>query len=163
MTADLLIKSVYPVQAGDTVLLHAGAGGLGSILTQWAANLGARVITTASTAEKAQLSRRARAIEVLDYPVQAQQFGAKIRSLTNGAGVAVVYDGVGRSTFDASLASLAVRGMLALFGASSGPVPPVDPQRLSTLPDRCISLVRHGRISSAPSTSFSGGRANCST
>src|ERR1700757_4257290 len=131
MTAHLLIKSVYPVQAGDTVLLHAGAGGVGLILTQWATSLGARVITTTSTAEKAELSRRAGAVEVLDYPDDPHQFGAKVRSLTGGAGVAAVYDGVGKSTFDASLASLAVRGTLALFGASSGPVPPVDPQRLN--------------------------------
>ena len=131
MTAHLLIKSVYPVQAGDTVLLHAGAGGVGLILTQWATSLGARVITTASTAEKAQLSRSAGAVEVLDYPGDPQQFSAKVGALTDGTGVAAVYDGVGKSTFDASLASLAVRGTLALFGASSGPVPPVDPQRLN--------------------------------
>jgi len=131
MTAHLLIKSVYPVQDGDAVLLHAGAGGVGLILTQWATSLGARVISTASTAEKAQLSRGAGAVEVLDYPEDPQQFGAKVRALTEGAGVAAVYDGVGKSTFDASLASLAVRGTLALFGASSGPVPPVDPQRLN--------------------------------
>src|SRR5277367_248478 len=131
MTAHLLIKSVYQVQDGDTVLLHAGAGGVGLILTQWATSLGARVITTASTVEKAELSRRAGAVEVLDYPDDPQQFGAKVRSLSGGAGVAAVYDGVGKSTFDASLASLAVRGTLALFGASSGPVPPVDPQRLN--------------------------------
>jgi NADPH:quinone reductase len=131
MTAHLLIKSVYPVQAADVVLLHAGAGGVGLILTQWATSLGARVITTASTPEKAQLSRKAGAVEVLDYPIEPQQFGANIRTLTDGAGAAAVYDGVGKSTFDASLASLAVRGTLALFGASSGPVPPVDPQRLN--------------------------------
>ena len=131
MTAHLLIKSVYPVQGGDTVLLHAGAGGVGLILTQWATSLGARVITTASTAAKAELSRQAGAVEVLDYPDDPQQFGAKIRELTDGRGVAAVFDGVGKSTFDASLASLAVRGTLALFGASSGPVPPVDPQRLN--------------------------------
>jgi NADPH:quinone reductase len=131
MTAHLLVKSVYPVQAGETVLLHAGAGGVGLILTQWATSLGARVITTASTPAKAELSRRAGAVEVLDYPDDAQRFGAKVRELTDGSGVAAVYDGVGRSTFDASLASLAVRGTLALFGAASGPVPPVDPQRLN--------------------------------
>jgi NADPH:quinone reductase len=104
---------------------------VGLILTQWATSLGARVITTASTTEKAQLSREAGAVEVLDYPVEPQQFGANVRERTDGAGVAAVYDGVGKSTFDASLASLAVRGTLALFGASSGPVPPVDPQRLN--------------------------------
>src|SRR5581483_11114403 len=131
MTAHYLLKSVYPVKAGDTVLIHAGAGGVGLILTQWATSLGARVITTASTPEKAQLSRRAGAVEVLDYPEDPQQFGAKVRALADGDGVAAVYDGVGKSTFDASLASLAVRGTLALFGASSGPVPPVDPQRLN--------------------------------
>jgi NADPH2:quinone reductase len=131
MTAHYLIKSVYPVQPGDTVLVHAGAGGVGLILTQWAAQLGARVITTVSTPEKAELSRKAGAAEVLDYPADADGFSAQIRALTDGRGVAAVYDGVGASTFDASLASLAVRGTLALFGAASGPVPPVDPQRLN--------------------------------
>jgi NADPH2:quinone reductase len=137
MTAHLLIKSVYPVQPDDTVLLHAGAGGVGLILTQWATSLGVRVITTASTAHKAQLSRQAGAVEVLDYPDDPQQFGATVRRLTGGKGVVAVYDGVGKSTFDASLASLAVRGALVLFGAASGPVPPVDPQG-STPPARCI-------------------------
>jgi NADPH2:quinone reductase len=131
MTAHLLIKSIYPVQAGDTVLLHAGAGGVGLILTQWATSLGADVITTASTAHKKELSRRAGAVEVLDYPDDPQQFGAMVRQLTGGEGVAAVYDGVGKTTFDASLASLAVRGTLVLFGAASGPVPPMDPQRLN--------------------------------
>ena len=131
MTAHLLIKSVYPVQSGDTVLLHAGAGGVGLILTQWATSLGAQVITTASTEHKKELSRRAGATEVLDYPDDPQQFGAGVRELTGGKGVPAVYDGVGKSTFDASLASLAVRGTLVLFGAASGPVPPVDPQRLN--------------------------------
>jgi NADPH:quinone reductase len=131
MTAHLLIKSVYPVQSGDTLLLHAGAGGVGLILTQWATSLGADVITTASTAHKKELSRRAGAVEVLDYPDDPQQFGAMVRQLTGGEGVAAVYDGVGKTTFDASLASLAVRGTLVLFGAASGPVPPVDPQRLN--------------------------------
>jgi NADPH2:quinone reductase len=134
-TAHYLIKSVYPVQPGDTVLLHAGAGGVGLILTQWATALGARVITTVSTPAKAELSRLAGAVEVLDYPGpdagDAAAFGARIRELTDGNGVAAVYDGVGAATFDASLASLAVRGTLALFGAASGPVPPMDPQRLN--------------------------------
>jgi NADPH:quinone reductase len=131
MTAHLLIKSVFPVQAGDAVLVHAGAGGVGLILTQWATSLGARVISTASSPEKAELSRKAGAVDVLSYPDDAGEFGAKIRALTDGNGVAAVYDGVGRSTFDASLASLAIRGTLALFGAASGPVPPFDPQRLN--------------------------------
>ncbi|GFG96538.1 quinone oxidoreductase family protein [Mycobacterium timonense] len=131
LTAHYLLKSVYPVQAGDTVLVHAGAGGVGLILTQWAHLLGARVITTVSTPEKERLSRRAGADEVLSYPDDPDEFGGRIRALTDGTGAAAVYDGVGATTFDASLASLAVRGTLALFGAASGPVPPFDPQRLN--------------------------------
>lgn len=132
LTAHYLITSVHEVGPRDTLLVHAGAGGVGLILTQWATSLGARVITTASTPEKAEASRRAGAVEVLDYPDDAAAFAARVRELTDGHGVAAVYDGVGRSTFDASLASLAVRGTLALFGASSGPVEPVDPQRLNS-------------------------------
>jgi NADPH:quinone reductase len=131
LTAHYLLKSVYPVQPGDAVLVHAGAGGVGLILTQWATSLGVRVITTVSTPEKARMSKEAGADEVLSYPDDAGQFGQRIRELTGGAGVQAVYDGVGATTFDASLASLAVRGTLALFGAASGPVPPFDPQRLN--------------------------------
>jgi NADPH2:quinone reductase len=132
LTAHYLITSVYAVQPGDAVLVHAGAGGVGLILTQWLTHRGARVITTVSTPEKADRSRQAGATDVLDYPGDdPAEFGSRIRELTAGAGAAVVYDGVGASTFDASLASLAVRGTLALFGASSGPVPPFDPQRLN--------------------------------
>jgi NADPH2:quinone reductase len=131
LTAHYLLKSVYPVQSGDAVLVHAGAGGVGLILTQWAHLLGARVITTVSTPEKERMSKEAGADEVLSYPDDPAQFGQQIRALTEGAGVVAVYDGVGATTFDASLASLAIRGTLALFGASSGPVPPVDPQRLN--------------------------------
>ena len=132
LTAHYLITSVYAVQPGDAVLVHAGAGGVGLILTQWLAHKDVRVITTVSTPEKAEHSRLAGAAEVLDYPGDdPAEFGRRIRDLTDGAGVAAVYDGVGASTFDASLASLAVRGTLALFGAASGPVPPVDPQRLN--------------------------------
>jgi len=130
MTAHYLIKSLYPVQQGDAVLVHAGAGGVGLILTQWATSEAVRVITTVSTSEKAELSRKAGAAEVLDYPEDPEEFGAKIKDLTDG-GVAAVYDGVGAATFDASLASLRIRGTLALFGASSGPVPQFDPQRLN--------------------------------
>lgn len=131
MTAHYLLTSVYAVQSNDTILVHAGAGGVGLILTQWATSMGTKVITTASTPEKADLSRRAGAIEVLPYPEDPQEFGATVKRLSGG-GVAAVYDGVGASTFEASLASLAVRGTLALFGAASGPVPPFDPQRLNT-------------------------------
>ncbi|QLL09570.1 quinone oxidoreductase family protein [Mycobacterium vicinigordonae] len=131
LTAHYLLTSVFPVQAGHSVLVHAGAGGVGLILTQWATHLGARVITTVSTLEKERLSRQAGAAEVLPYPDDAERFGQRVHELTDGAGVDAVYDGVGATTFDASLASLAVRGTLALFGAASGPVPPFDPQRLN--------------------------------
>jgi NADPH:quinone reductase len=131
LTAHYLLKSVYPVQGGDTVLVHAGAGGVGLILTEWISHLGGRVITTVSTPEKERLSRAAGADEVLGYPEDPAEFGQQVRALTGGVGVAAVYDGVGATTFDARLASLAVRGTLALFGAASGPVPPVDPQRLN--------------------------------
>ncbi|WP_374021724.1 quinone oxidoreductase [Mycobacterium sp. HNNTM2301] len=131
LTAHYLLTSVYSVKSGDTVLVHAGAGGVGLILTQWATLLGARVITTVSTPEKERMSREAGAAEVLSYPDDPGEFGQQIRELTRGDGVAAVYDGVGATTFDASLASLAVRGTLALFGAASGPVPPFDPQRLN--------------------------------
>lgn len=150
MTAHYLIKSVYQVQPRDTVLVHAGAGGVGLILTQWATSLGARVITTASTPEKAELSRQAGAIEVLDYPEDPAEFGASIRDLTGGHGVAAAYDGVGKSTFDASLASLAVRGTLALFGASSGPVPPVDPQRLNAAGSVYLTRPNLGHFTRTP-------------
>jgi NADPH2:quinone reductase len=130
-TSHLLINSVYAVKPGDTILVHAGAGGVGLILTQWATAKGARVITTVSTPRKAQMSTAAGAVHVLDYPTDAAAFGEQIRDLTDGEGVAAVYDGVGKTTFDASLASLAIRGTLALFGAASGAVPPVDPQRLN--------------------------------
>jgi NADPH:quinone reductase len=145
LTAHYLITSVYAVQSGDTVLVHAGAGGVGLILTQWLTHRGARVITTVSTPEKAERSRQAGAAEVLDYPGDdPAEFGRQIRDLTDGSGVAAVFDGVGSSTFDASLASLAVRGTLALFGASSGPVPPVDPQRLNAAGS--VFLTRPGLV-----------------
>ena len=131
LTAQYLLTSVYPVQSGDSVLVHAGAGGVGLILTQWATHLGARVLTTVSTPEKERLSREAGAADVLPYSTDAYQFGQQIRELTAGAGVAAVYDGVGATTFDASLASLAMRGTLALFGAASGAVAPFDPQQLN--------------------------------
>lgn len=128
MTAHYLIESVYRPEPGETILVHAGAGGVGLLLTQLAAARGVRVITTVSTDEKAELSRAAGAAEVLRY---GDDLARRVRELTDGIGVAAVYDGVGKATFDASLDSLRVRGTLALFGAASGPVPPVDPQRLN--------------------------------
>ncbi|WP_024288672.1 quinone oxidoreductase [Cellulomonas sp. KRMCY2] len=134
MTAHYLVDSTFPVTAGQTVLVHAGAGGVGLLLTQLAVARGARVLTTVSTAEKAAVSRAAGASDVIRYDELADlttDLPAAVRALTDGAGVATVFDGVGRATFDASLASLAVRGGLALFGGASGQVPPVDPQRLN--------------------------------
>lgn len=126
MTAHYLLFDTYPVRPGDTVLVHAAAGGMGLLLTQLATRLGVRVIGTVSTEEKGKLARQAGAAEVIGYEGVAD----KVRDLTGGAGVAVAYDGVGRSTFDGSLASLRTRGTLVLYGQSSGPVPPFDPQRL---------------------------------
>lgn len=130
MTAQYLLTSTYPVAAGDTVLVHAAAGGVGLLLTQWAKDIGARVIGTVSTRAKEDLARAAGADEVIRYT--EQDVAEEVRRLTDGAGVAVVYDGVGKDTFDASLASLRRRGTLVVFGASSGPVPPFDLQRLNS-------------------------------
>lgn len=128
MTAWFLVHTTYPVQPGDDVLVHAAAGGVGLLLTQLATARGARVIATVSSAEKEQLAKAAGAADVLRY---SDDLATQVRDLTGGVGVAVAYDGVGASTFDASLDSLRRRGMLVLFGAASGPVPPVDPQRLN--------------------------------
>ncbi len=127
MTAHYLINSSFKVEPGQTVLVHAGAGGVGLLITQLLKTRGARVITTVSTDEKEELARAAGADEVLRY----EGFADAVRQLTNGVGVDVVYDGVGKDTFDGSLASLRKRGFLVLFGAASGAVPPVDPQRLN--------------------------------
>ncbi|MGQ4616237.1 zinc-binding dehydrogenase [Nocardia sp. R7R-8] len=129
MTAHYLIESVYRPEAGETVLVHAGAGGVGLILTQLLTARGVRVITTVSSDEKATLSSAAGAAEVLRY---GDDLADRVRELTGGVGVAAVYDGVGAATFESSIAALRVRGMLALFGGASGPVPPFDLQRLSS-------------------------------
>jgi NADPH:quinone reductase len=129
MTAHYLTHSTFPLKAGDTALVHAGAGGVGLLLTQMAVGLGARVITTVSTKAKAELSSEAGASDVILYT--EQDFEAEVKQLTGGKGVDVVYDSVGKTTFDQSLNCLRARGLLALFGASSGPVPPFDPIQLS--------------------------------
>ncbi|SJN09692.1 Quinone oxidoreductase [Leucobacter sp. 7(1)] len=128
LTAHYLATSAAHPQPGDTVLVHAGAGGVGLLLTQLLTARGVRVITTASTPEKQELSRGAGAAEVLPYA----GFADAVRDLTDGVGAAVVYDGVGKDTFDDSLRALRVRGELVLFGAASGPVPPFDLQRLNS-------------------------------
>lgn len=128
MTAQFLTRSTFPVSAGDDVLVHAAAGGVGLLLTQMASAAGARVIGTTSTPDKAALAREAGAAEIV--PADAD-LAAEVRRITGGRGVDVVYDGVGRATFDAGLDCLRPRGMMVLFGAASGPVPPLDPQVLN--------------------------------
>jgi NADPH2:quinone reductase len=128
ITAHYLATSTYPLKPGDTCLVHAGAGGVGLLLTQIAKMRGARVITTVSTEEKASLSRNAGADDVIRYT--EQDFEAEVKRLTEGRGVQVVYDSVGKTTFEKSVNSLAPRGVIALFGQSSGKVPPVDPLSL---------------------------------
>ncbi|TWG08266.1 quinone oxidoreductase family protein [Saccharopolyspora dendranthemae] len=130
MTAHYLVTSTHRVATGETALVHAAAGGMGLLLTQLIKARGANVIGTVSTDEKERLAREAGADEIIRYT--DADVAAEVSDLTDGRGVDVVYDGVGKSTFEASLASLRPRGTLALFGASSGPVPPVDPQRLNS-------------------------------
>ncbi len=127
MTAHYLGHSTYPLRAGETCLIHAGAGGVGLLLIQMAKRLGATVIATASTEEKRALAREAGADHTLPY----EGFDQKVREITQGRGVDVVYDGVGQATWEGSLSSLRIRGMLVLYGQSSGPVPPFDPQVLN--------------------------------
>lgn len=134
ITAHYLATSTFPVVEGQDVLVHAGAGGVGLLLTQIAVSRGARVISTVSTDGKAELSRAAGAAEVIRYDAMADltaELPDAVRRLTGGHGVHTVFDGVGKATFDASLASLRPRGGLALFGGASGQVPAVDPQRLN--------------------------------
>jgi NADPH:quinone reductase len=129
MTAHYLAHTTFPLRRGDACVVHAGAGGVGLLLTQMAKRAGARVFTTVSTDEKAKLSKDAGADEVIRYT--QEDFKDAVRRLTDGKGVRVVYDSVGRDTFEKSLDCLAPRGLLALFGQSSGAVPPFDPQVLA--------------------------------
>lgn len=129
MTAHYLSHDTYPIQKGDTVLIHAAAGGVGLLLVQMAKMRGARVIGTVSTEEKEALSRAAGADEIIRYT--AQDFEAEVKRLTDGRGVQVVYDSVGRTTFHKSLNCLRPRGYLVLLGQSSGAVEPLDPQVLN--------------------------------
>jgi NADPH2:quinone reductase len=129
LTAHYLTTSTFPLARGHKTLVHATAGGVGLLLCQMAKRRGAFVIGTASTEEKRQLARGAGADDMIDYTTE--DFAAATRRITGNIGVNVVYDSVGKSTFDKSLDSLMRRGMLALFGQSSGPVPPFDPQILN--------------------------------
>jgi NADPH2:quinone reductase len=125
MTAHYLACTTYPLKKGDTCLVHAAAGGVGLLLCQMAKMRGARVIGTVSTDEKAKLAREAGADETIIYT--RQDFEAEVKRLTDGKGLQVVYDAVGKTTWDKSLNSLAPRGMMALYGQSSGPIGQIDP------------------------------------
>jgi NADPH2:quinone reductase len=129
MTAHYLVNSAYPLKKGETALIHAAAGGVGLLLVQMARNVGVRAIGTAGTEEKAKLAREAGADEVILYT--KQDFETETKRLTEGKGVHVVYDGVGKSTFEKGLNVLRPRGYMVLFGGASGPVPPFDPIVLS--------------------------------
>jgi NADPH2:quinone reductase len=129
LTAHYLTHSTYPLKPGDVALVHAAAGGVGHLLVQIAKQRGARVIGTVSTEEKARLARESGADEVIVYT--KADFEAEVKRLTGGRGVDVVYDSVGQATFDKSLNCLRPRGMMVLFGQSSGRVPPFDPQILN--------------------------------
>lgn len=138
MTAHYLIYSTYPLKAGETCLIHAAAGGVGLLLCQMAKMVGARVIGTTSTEEKAALARGVGADEVILYT--QQDFEAEVKRLTDGKGVDVIYDGVGKDTFDKGLNIIRPRGMMVLFGQASGPVAPLDPQILNA--KGCLYLTR---------------------
>jgi NADPH2:quinone reductase len=129
MTAHYLTHSAYKISPGDEILIHAGAGGVGLLLTQVAKSMGARVLVTVSSEEKGTLCRNAGADEVILYT--QVDFVAETQRLTDGRGLAVVYDAVGKTTFDKSLLSLKARGTLVLYGSASGPVPHFDPERLA--------------------------------
>lgn len=129
LTAHYLVNDAHKLKAGETALVHAAAGGVGLLVVQMARAVGARVIGTASSDEKAQLARDAGADEVIVFT--KQDFESEVKRLTGGKGVDVVYDGVGKATFEKNLNVMRLRGMLVLYGMSSGAVPPVDPAKLS--------------------------------
>jgi len=144
MTAHYLACSTYPLKKGDTCLVHAAAGGVGLLLCQIAKMRGARVIGTVSTEDKAKLAREAGADEVILYT--KQDFEAEVKRLTSGKGVQVVYDSVGKTTFDKGFNCLALRGLMVLYGQSSGPLGPFDPQVLNAKGSLFLtrpSLVHH--------------------
>ncbi|MFG3520012.1 quinone oxidoreductase family protein [Nocardia nova] len=129
LTAAYLLRRIHPLRPGDTVLLHAAAGGVGLIFTQWAKLLGITVIGTVSSDRKAELARDHGCDHVIVYT--REDVAERVRELTGGAGVRVVYDSIGKTTFDSSLNSLARRGLLVCFGTASGPVPPIDAMSLA--------------------------------
>lgn len=139
LTARYLVRELYPIRPGDTVLVHAAAGGVGLLLCQWAKHLGATVLGTVGSEEKAQLVRE----HGCDHPILYRQadFGEAVMDLTEGRGVDAIYDAVGKDTFDRGLEVLAERGWMVCYGQSSGPVPPVDTVRLAP---KALNLTRGG-------------------
>jgi NADPH2:quinone reductase len=131
MTAHYLSHSAYPIQPGDEVLIHAGAGGTGLLMTQLAKRRRARVLTTVSNEEKAELSYQAGADDVILYT--RSDFGDEVKRLTEGRGLAAVYDSIGKSTVEQSLTCLKARGTLVLYGSASGDAPPLDLMKLASL------------------------------
>jgi NADPH:quinone reductase len=129
LTAHYLVNDAHKLKAGETALVHAAAGGVGLLVVQLAHAIGARVIGTVSSDEKSRLARDAGADEIIVFT--KEDFESEVKRLTGGKGVDVVYDGVGKATFEKNLNVMKVRGMLVLYGMSSGPVPPVDPAKLS--------------------------------
>jgi NADPH:quinone reductase len=148
MTAHYLCHSTYPLTSGETALIHAAAGGVGLLLVQMAKMQGARVIGTVGTEEKARLAREAGADEVIVYT--KADFQAEVKRLTGGRGVQVVYDSVGKTTFEGSLNCLAPRGYLVLFGQASGQVPPVDPQILNAKGSLYLTRPTLGNYTATP-------------
>jgi NADPH2:quinone reductase len=130
LTVDALVRRAHPVKAGETVLVHAAAGGVGGLMVQWLKALGATVIGTVGSDAKAEVARRLGCDHVIVYA--REDFAKRVRELTGGAGVSVVYDGVGKATFDGSLDSLAPLGLMVTFGNASGPVPPLDVRVLAS-------------------------------
>ncbi|WP_405791539.1 quinone oxidoreductase [Streptomyces sp. NBC_00029] len=129
LTSAYLLRRIHPLKAGDTVLLHAAAGGVGLIVSQWARLLGVTVIGTVSSEEKAELARAHGCEHIIHY--RRENVAERVRELTDGAGVPVVFDSVGKDTYPGSLASLSRRGLLVCFGTASGPVPPIDAMQLA--------------------------------
>ena len=146
MTAHYLTHSTFPLEKGQTALVHAAAGGTGRLIVQMAKLRGARVIATTGSAEKAKVAKEAGADEVILY--NEVDFSVEVKRLTNGAGVHVVYDGVGKATYDKSIDSLRPRGMLVCFGNASGPIPPIDLLSLSTKGSLFITRPTLGNYSS---------------
>ena len=160
MTAHYLLRVTYPVKKGDTVLIHAAAGGVGLIACQWAKHLGATVIGTVGSPEKAALAKAHGCDHAINYT--RENFVERVKEITGGKGVPVVYDAVGKDTWDGSLDCLRPRGLMVTFGNASGPVPPISILTLARRA-RCSSRARRSRTTSSPAPSTRRPRSTCST